>query len=64
MTKKALFVLAAKNPIDEVISGYFDDDDKPQEERGVIGIYGDPEASRLCCLTLHALHKPCLLFEF
>ncbi|KAH9624168.1 hypothetical protein KSS87_004307 [Heliosperma pusillum] len=32
-----------------------DDDDKPREECGVVGIYGDPEASRLCYLSLHAL---------
>ncbi|RWR89692.1 amidophosphoribosyltransferase, chloroplastic-like protein [Cinnamomum micranthum f. kanehirae] len=29
--------------------------DKPREECGVVGIYGDPEASRLCYLALHAL---------
>ncbi|OVA02893.1 Class II glutamine amidotransferase domain [Macleaya cordata] len=32
-----------------------DDDDKLREECGVVGIYGDPEASRLCYLALHAL---------
>lgn len=31
------------------------DSDKPREECGVVGIYGDPEASRLCYLALHAL---------
>ncbi|KAI4342103.1 hypothetical protein MLD38_026760 [Melastoma candidum] len=30
-------------------------DDKPREECGVVGIFGDPEASRLCYLALHAL---------
>ncbi|KNA09419.1 hypothetical protein SOVF_153720 [Spinacia oleracea] len=30
-------------------------DDKPREECGVVGIYGDAEASRLCYLALHAL---------
>ncbi|KAK9699525.1 hypothetical protein RND81_08G179100 [Saponaria officinalis] len=30
-------------------------DEKPREECGVVGIYGDPEASRLCYLSLHAL---------
>ncbi|KAL7125449.1 hypothetical protein ABFS83_14G118300 [Erythranthe nasuta] len=30
-------------------------DDKPREECGVVGIYKDPEASRLCYLALHAL---------
>ncbi|KAK4742284.1 hypothetical protein SAY87_000285 [Trapa incisa] len=29
--------------------------DKLREECGVVGIYGDPEASRLCYLALHAL---------
>ncbi|KAK9942792.1 hypothetical protein M0R45_008440 [Rubus argutus] len=33
----------------------YDDDEKPREECGVVGIYGDPEASRLCYLALHAL---------
>ncbi|XP_057436719.1 amidophosphoribosyltransferase, chloroplastic-like [Lotus japonicus] len=32
-----------------------DEDQKPREECGVVGIYGDPEASRLCYLALHAL---------
>ncbi|MCL7027931.1 hypothetical protein MKW94_028746 [Papaver nudicaule] len=32
-----------------------DGDDKLREECGVVGIYGDPEASRLCYLALHAL---------
>ncbi|CAA0363155.1 unnamed protein product [Arabidopsis thaliana] len=32
-----------------------EDDEKPREECGVVGIYGDPEASRLCYLALHAL---------
>ncbi|KAK1352294.1 Amidophosphoribosyltransferase [Heracleum sosnowskyi] len=30
-------------------------DDKPREECGVVGIFADPEASRLCYLALHAL---------
>ncbi|CAL1385669.1 unnamed protein product [Linum trigynum] len=35
---------------------YYDElDDKPREECGVVGVYGDPEASRLCYLGLHAL---------
>jgi amidophosphoribosyltransferase len=33
----------------------FDDDDKPREECGVVGIFGDPEAARLSYLALHAL---------
>ncbi|XP_077237657.1 amidophosphoribosyltransferase, chloroplastic-like [Tasmannia lanceolata] len=55
------FKLSSKNPI----SDFFphspnplldsDSDDKPREECGVVGIYGDPEASRLCYLALHAL---------
>lgn len=30
-------------------------DQKPREECGVVAIHGDPEASRLCSLALHAL---------
>ncbi|KAJ6365243.1 hypothetical protein OIU76_030085 [Salix suchowensis] len=40
---------------DDFPSYFDDDDDKPREECGVVGIYGDPEASRLCYLALHAL---------
>ncbi|ESW07904.1 hypothetical protein PHAVU_009G002200 [Phaseolus vulgaris] len=36
-------------------ASFDDDDEKPREECGVVGIYGDPEASRLCSLALHAL---------
>ncbi|XP_038902169.1 amidophosphoribosyltransferase, chloroplastic [Benincasa hispida] len=46
---------ASKSPI----SDFFSDDDyldeRLREECGVVGIYGDPEASRLCYLALHAL---------
>ncbi|KAF7126765.1 hypothetical protein RHSIM_Rhsim11G0184700 [Rhododendron simsii] len=64
---KPLIATASKNPIAGVISSnkpnpdndfdsFFDDDDeKPREECGVVGIYGDPEASRLAYLALHAL---------
>ncbi|KAK9905158.1 hypothetical protein M0R45_000441 [Rubus argutus] len=54
----------SKNPISDIFSAhkqYPDDssvdceDEKPREECGVVGIYGDPEASRLCYLALHAL---------
>ncbi|CAE6150881.1 unnamed protein product [Arabidopsis arenosa] len=31
------------------------EDDKPHEECGIVGIHGDPEASRLSYLALHAL---------
>ncbi|XXG46717.1 hypothetical protein AAC387_Pa02g1491 [Persea americana] len=34
---------------------FLPESDKPREECGVVGIYGDPEASRLCYLALHAL---------
>ncbi|KAI3931023.1 hypothetical protein MKW92_021391 [Papaver armeniacum] len=54
-----------RNPISDFASDehlthsvqiYDDDvDDKLREECGVVGIYGDPEASRLCYLALHAL---------
>ncbi|GFY89888.1 GLN phosphoribosyl pyrophosphate amidotransferase 2 [Actinidia rufa] len=62
-THKTLFTTAAKNPISIVISAtnqtpnppISDSDDKPREECGVVGIYGDPEAARLCYLALHAL---------
>ncbi|KAL0334629.1 UNVERIFIED_CONTAM: Amidophosphoribosyltransferase 1, chloroplastic [Sesamum radiatum] len=67
--QKPLHITLAKNPISDIVSAYkntidsgtdnalfsHDDDDKPREECGVVGIYGDPEASRLCYLALHAL---------
>uniref|UniRef100_A0A7N0ZR91 Glutamine amidotransferase type-2 domain-containing protein n=1 Tax=Kalanchoe fedtschenkoi TaxID=63787 RepID=A0A7N0ZR91_KALFE len=40
---------------DSNVHAFGGDDDKPREECGVVGIYGDPEASRLCFLALHAL---------
>ncbi|CAH9125884.1 unnamed protein product [Cuscuta epithymum] len=68
---KSLVTAATDNPISDVISNtetdhtsnqfasYFtyDDGDNEhlREECGVVGIYGDPEASRLCYLALHAL---------
>ncbi|XP_004500761.1 amidophosphoribosyltransferase, chloroplastic-like [Cicer arietinum] len=42
-------------PFTNTTSDQNDDDEKPREECGVVGIYGDPEASRLCYLALHAL---------
>ncbi|KAF3782923.1 Amidophosphoribosyltransferase 2 [Nymphaea thermarum] len=30
-------------------------DDRPHDECGIVGIYGDPEAARLCYLALHSL---------
>ncbi|KAG5007943.1 hypothetical protein AAZX31_09G203200 [Glycine max] len=48
-----LQLVFSKNPISDTVGSY--DDDKPREECGVVGIYGDPEASRLCYLALHAL---------
>ncbi|XP_050232422.1 amidophosphoribosyltransferase, chloroplastic [Mercurialis annua] len=66
-THKSHLVFASKNPISDVISANkkypddvfveyeADDDDKPREECGVVGIYGDSEAARLCYLALHAL---------
>ncbi|KAM1686590.1 hypothetical protein ACFX2K_034669 [Malus domestica] len=63
--KPSSFTLHSKNPISDVFSAAkqntdgnsidFVDDEKPREECGVVGIYGDPEASRLCYLALHAL---------
>ncbi|KAK6946365.1 Phosphoribosyltransferase domain [Dillenia turbinata] len=64
---KQSLICSSKNPISDVIlssRGKPDgkivdineyDDEKPREECGVVGIYGDPEASRLCYLALHAL---------
>ncbi|KAI3855046.1 hypothetical protein MKX03_018440 [Papaver bracteatum] len=54
------FNLSCKNQkptSDFTIAANQDDDfdDKLREECGVAGIYGDPEASRLCYLALHAL---------
>lgn len=64
-THKTALTVSSKNPISEFFSTNntnpddhyvsFDDDDKPREECGVVGIYGDSEASRLCYLALHAL---------
>ncbi|KAJ4958021.1 hypothetical protein NE237_025132 [Protea cynaroides] len=62
-TQKPVFKLSSKNPISDLISFeqnpdepfIVSDDDKPREECGVVGIYGDAEASRLCYLALHAL---------
>ncbi|KAL9298092.1 hypothetical protein ACSQ67_023988 [Phaseolus vulgaris] len=57
---KPLFLVSSKNPLSDVLTfptaaASACDDDKPREECGVVGIYGDPEASRLCYLALHAL---------
>lgn len=41
------------NPMNKRISSQFGD--KPREECGVVGIYGDPDASRTAYLALHAL---------
>ncbi|XP_031285075.1 amidophosphoribosyltransferase, chloroplastic-like [Pistacia vera] len=49
------FTSDEKHPDDRFVSFDDDDDDKPREECGVVGIYGDPEASRMCYLALHAL---------
>lgn len=43
-----------QNPISQFFENE-DDDDFIREECGVVGIYGDPEAARLCYLALHAL---------
>ncbi|KAL5143368.1 Amidophosphoribosyltransferase, chloroplastic [Glycine soja] len=58
---KTPLIVYSKNPISDIVSstesrsGGAWDDEKPREECGVVGIYGDPEASRLCYLALHAL---------
>ncbi|KAK2969437.1 hypothetical protein RJ640_012837 [Escallonia rubra] len=65
-THKTLITASSKNPVSHLFSSRkanpdakytsnFNDEDKPHEECGVVGIYGDPEASRLCYLALHAL---------
>ncbi|KAI5082374.1 hypothetical protein GOP47_0002117 [Adiantum capillus-veneris] len=53
---------SAKNPLaaalQEQVSGEVDEEDRMHEECGVVGVYGDAEASRLYYLALHALqHK-------
>ncbi|MBA0717045.1 hypothetical protein Golax_004888 [Gossypium laxum] len=50
-----LFPPNKSGPEGDILSSFSDDDDKPREECGVVGIFGDPEASRLCYLALHAL---------
>ncbi|RZC62360.1 hypothetical protein C5167_024126 [Papaver somniferum] len=57
---KTSFILSCKNQkptSDFIVARNQDDDfdDKLREKFGVAGIYGDPEASRLCYLALHAL---------
>ncbi|GAB4837822.1 Microtubule bundling protein [Ancistrocladus abbreviatus] len=61
-SRNSSVTVSSKNPISDFISSganypddRFFDSDKPREECGVVGIYGDPEASRLCYLALHAL---------
>ncbi|GAB2270940.1 Amidophosphoribosyltransferase 2, chloroplastic [Dionaea muscipula] len=62
LSRKSSFAVSSQNPISDLISSSkrcldskFDDSDKPREECGVFGIFGDPKASRLCYLSLHAL---------
>ncbi|KAI4367206.1 hypothetical protein MLD38_022969 [Melastoma candidum] len=45
----------ARAGADDARVGCSDDCDKPREECGVAGIFGDPEAARLSYLALHAL---------
>ncbi|CAL9228012.1 unnamed protein product [Arabidopsis halleri] len=47
--------LRVSNPLTLLAADNDDYDEKPREECGVVGIYGDSEASRLCYLALHAL---------
>ncbi|KAM0065433.1 putative amidophosphoribosyltransferase [Helianthus debilis subsp. tardiflorus] len=53
LTHQSFSPVSAKNPISESYPDEYDD--KPREECGVVGIYNDPEASRICYLALHAL---------
>jgi len=55
-------VAVSENPMERRINesmnedGEFDfDEDKPREECGIVGVYGDPEASNLAYLALHSL---------
>ncbi|KAJ8446738.1 hypothetical protein Cgig2_002900 [Carnegiea gigantea] len=59
---KLPFKFPSKNPITDLLStkkndpnDQVSDSDKPREECGVVGISNDPESSRLCSLSLHAL---------
>lgn len=47
--------LSSDSPVAECRSSCKDDGVSWREECGVVGIFGDPEASRLCYLALHAL---------
>uniref|UniRef100_A0A0C9S8D6 Amidophosphoribosyltransferase n=2 Tax=Wollemia nobilis TaxID=56998 RepID=A0A0C9S8D6_9CONI len=51
---KKLRLKAHCNPLSHLF-GEEVEDDVLREECGVVGIYGDPEAARLCYLALHAL---------
>ncbi|XP_074302424.1 amidophosphoribosyltransferase, chloroplastic-like [Silene latifolia] len=53
-TPISTFSSSSPQIIDQGVDDHIDDD-KPREECGVVGIYGDPEASRLCYLSLHVL---------
>ncbi|XP_051146620.1 amidophosphoribosyltransferase, chloroplastic-like [Andrographis paniculata] len=69
--RKPYPILVSKNPIADIVSTYKQStiadaeadeiqvsdsyDDKPREECGVVGVFGDPEASHFCYLALHAL---------
>lgn len=48
-----------KNPLaaalQKQLNGEEEEEDSMHEECGVVGVYGDPEASRLCYLALHSL---------
>lgn len=57
---KTLISLSCRRSLSPVFSAgtyvtNVDEDDKLHEECGVVGIHGDPEASRLSYLALHAL---------
>ncbi|KFK30481.1 hypothetical protein AALP_AA7G266300 [Arabis alpina] len=55
VSKALSFSVSCKSPISPIIAEEEDEEDKLHEECGVVGIYGDPEASRLSYLALHAL---------
>lgn len=60
VSKTLSISVSCRHPLSPVFSARThvtdeDEADKPHEECGVVGIHGDPEASRLSYLALHAL---------
>ncbi|RYR41436.1 hypothetical protein Ahy_A08g037826 [Arachis hypogaea] len=53
--QSSIFFLRHAQPSSFSLSCNNDGENTPREECGFVGIHGDPEASRLCYLALHAL---------